>query len=116
MNISAPTKKILIKVYIVWFFRRILPLMIAQVVVLGLALKLFAQKVFVGKVLENAALASDANYGEFFQYLLSSFLQTNLLVQVAILLILGIGALILRDIGKALFIYIGTLRHRPQGN
>lgn len=104
--------KILWRVYIIWFFRRIMPLMLAQVLVISFALKIFGQKVFVVKVLENAALASNSNYWEFLNYLASAFFQTRLLVQIAILLILGVGALILRDIGKILITYLKTLKGR----
>lgn len=106
--------KILLRVYIIWFFRRIVPLMLAQIFVISLALKLFAQKVFFAKVLENAALASNSSYWELLKYLSSAFFQTRPLIQVISLLILGVGALILRDIGKTLITYIKTLQGRRE--
>ncbi|OGY62240.1 MAG: hypothetical protein A2745_02430 [Candidatus Harrisonbacteria bacterium RIFCSPHIGHO2_01_FULL_44_13] len=99
--------KILFKVYLIWFFRRILPLMVLQVLVLILALKIFAGQVFVAKVFENAAVTARAGYWDFFKYLVSAFFQTRPLIQVVILIMLGFGALILRDIGRALITYAG---------
>lgn len=84
--------------------------MILQVLVLVAALKIFAGKVFVGKVLENAASASDANYWEFFKYIAGAFWQTHPLVQAAIFIGLGIGALLLRDLGRLTLTYINTLK------
>ena len=67
------TNKILWKVYTIWFLRRIVPLMLVQIVFLVAVLKLLAGKIFLGKVLENAALAANSNYWEFFKYLLQAF-------------------------------------------
>ncbi|MDP2696033.1 MAG: hypothetical protein Q8O87_02150 [bacterium] len=95
------------RIYAIWFVRRILPLMLVQVLVAALGLKIFAHKVFVSEVLKNAAIGQlgDATYWAFLKYLFNAFLGTNPLVQVAILLVLGLGALVLRDLGRALAIY-----------
>src|SRR3989344_2605800 len=100
--------KILFKIYFIWFFRRILPLMVFQVIVFGFALKLFANKVFVSAVLANAGTAAHSSYGEFFKYLLWAFFQARPATQAIILVGLGVGSLILRDIGRAIVAYIGT--------
>ncbi len=113
---NAPTlneffkNRILWKIYAIWFMRRILPLILGQIIVLIIALWVFARKVFVGKVLENATGAADANFWDFIKYILSAFLQTHTLVQIAILLGLGLGALIIRDIGRTLIAYLNTFR------
>lgn len=104
------SNKILWKVYVIWFLRRIVPLMLVQIVFLVIFLKLLANKIFFGKVIENAALASDSNYWEFFKYLLGAFFQTHFIVQIFILLVLGIGALFLRDLGRAIANYLKTLQ------
>lgn len=104
------TNKILFKIYTVWFIRRILPLMLIQIAFLVVALKLLAKKVFFGKVIENAALASGASYWEFFKYLLEAFLGTTIIVQISVLLALGVGALLLRDLAKIALNYLKTFR------
>jgi len=106
--------KVLWRVYLMWFFRRIVPLMAIQIILLVVALRVFAAKVFVGKVLENAAIAADANLWEFFTYLLNAFLQTHIIVQVAVLVGLGLGALVIRDAGRMIGAYIGTFKGRNQ--
>ncbi len=104
------SNKILWKVYTIWFLRRIVPLMLAQAFFLVIFLKLLADKIFFGKVMENAVLVSGSNYWKFFKYLLGAFFQTHVAVQLFVLLILGIGALLLRDFGRALVSYLKTFK------
>jgi len=104
------TDKILWKIYIIWFFRRILPLMIIELLIAVLALKIFAAKVFVARVLENAALASHADYWFFLKYLTMAFFKTNIIVQIVILVMFGIGALLLRDFGRLVKTYLAILK------
>lgn len=105
--------KILWRVYLIWFLRRVLPLIALQVLVLVLTLKVFAQRVFVVRVLGNAAVAAaDSSYWEFFRYLLAAFFQTRPIVQIAALIGLGVGALILRDVGRSVFTYIKTFKNQ----
>jgi len=105
------TKHILFRVYVVWFFRRIVPLMALEVVAAAAFLKLFARAVFVERVLENAATGRVSLWG-IVAYFFKAYLRTELVVQAAILLVLGLGALVLRDVGRALFIWLRTARTR----
>lgn len=102
--------RILGKIYLIWFFRRIVPLMLIQIALVVFALKIFAKNVFVSKVLQNIGLVADRNYWEVFNYLLEAFLRTHIAVQVAILVGLGFIALLLRDIFRAIIAYILTLK------
>lgn len=97
--------RILWKVYLIWFFRRIVPIMVAEVVFLALVLMLFANNVFVGKVFQNFGLAAGGGYWGVLNYLWYAFLSTRLVVQVASLVILGIGALVIRDLVRTLWTY-----------
>lgn len=109
ISLSRPQhlkKRVLLKIYVIWFFRRILPLMVLQILVLTVALKIFARQVFFAKVFENAAMAANDSYWAFFQYLFVTFFQTRFPVQIIILVLLGVGALILRDLGRTLAIYL----------
>src|SRR3990167_2450743 len=108
--------KILWRVYVIWFFRRVLPLVLAQIFVISLALKIFAKKVFLEKVLENAAVAADSNYWEFLEYLAYAFFSAHILIQIIIVLILALGTLLLRDAGRAVKTYFNTLKARPHNN
>lgn len=102
--------KILFRVYVIWFLRRIVPLVAIQIIGLVVALKLFANNVFVSKVFQNAELVAGENLWNILKYLVLAFLQTRFIIQILVLLGLGIGALILRDIGRALITYASTLR------
>jgi len=84
--------------------------MLAQIVVLVAVLKLLASKIFFGRVLENAALASGSSYWEFFKYLLDAFFQTHFAIQIAILLALGVGALLWRDFARVSVSYFRTFQ------
>ncbi len=84
--------------------------MIVQLLILTAALKLFANKVFVAKVFENAALGD--GYWKFFKYLAQAFFQTNIVVQLTVLFTLGIGALLLRDLARVAVTYIRTIKKR----
>lgn len=102
-------KTVFFKIYLIWFFRRIVPIMILEIAILLVALKTFTSKVFVGRVLENAALSSDSDYLDFFSYLAESFFQANPLVQIIILVLLGVGALLIRDVAKIGKTYFSTV-------
>ena len=104
------TDRILYKVYGIWFLRRIVPLMLLQIVILVGALKLLADTVFLGKILENARGAAHSSYWEFFKYLVGAFFQTNFLAQIFILSVLGVGALLLRDLVRIASGYVKTFR------
>lgn len=104
--------KILWRVYVIWFFRRVLPLVLAQIFIISLALKIFAKKVYLGRVLENAAVAADSNYWEFLKYLAFAFFSAHILVQIVIILILALGTLLLRDAGRVARTYFKTLRNQ----
>ncbi|MBU6141962.1 hypothetical protein KGO95_02470 [Patescibacteria group bacterium] len=97
--------RILLRVYFVWFIRRIVPIIIFQVVVLALALQLFAQNVFVAHVFSNVALVAGQGYWAVLWYLLASFLHTRPLVQLAILVLFGVVALLIRDAIRAVIAY-----------
>src|SRR5437762_246322 len=102
------THRILFKVYTIWFLRRIVPLVLAQLVFLVFVLKALGDKIFFGRVISNARLAAHSSYWEFSKYLLGSFLQTHFAVQIFILVALGIGALLLRDLVRVLSSYART--------
>jgi len=106
MNNSEVFKnRILWRVYAVWFFRRIVPLILLQVLLFALAAQIFAKNVFVSRVLKNVSTVAENGYVPVLQYLVASFLGTRPVTQVVILLILGLMALLLRDFGRSLVAY-----------
>ena len=99
--------RILWRVYFLWFWRRIVPLIILQALGFLLFIRIFANNVFVSKVFHNAAAVSDFGYWALFKYSVFAFLNARPLTQIVTLLILGVGALILRDLIRALTTYKG---------
>lgn len=93
------------KVYFIWFFRKILPIIAIQIAVFALALQLFAKNVFVSRVLQNIAQVAESGYWAVLKYVIASFLNTHFVTQVVILAILAIVALLVRDIGRSLLAY-----------
>lgn len=91
--------------------RRIVPLMLVQVVFLVGILQLLASRIFLGQILENGRVAANSSYFEFFRYLTGAFFETHLLVQISLLVILGIGALLIRDFVRIVTGYIKTFRN-----
>jgi hypothetical protein len=97
--------RILWRIYLLWFLRRIVPLIILQVAVFVLALQLFAKNVFVSKIFQNVSVVAGAGYLNVLKYAFAAFLNTRPLTQAVILLILGVVALLLRDFIRALTTY-----------
>ena len=107
MNIQNTVKnKILFRVYFVWFIKRIIPIIILQIALLAGALKIFAGNVWVKSVLDNASIQSGSGYPEFLKYLVYAFLNTKPMVQIVVIIGLGVGALIFRDLVRALVTYV----------
>lgn len=105
MSNDQNKKRILLKIYTLWFLNRVIPLIIIQVLILALALKIFANNVFVSKVLKNSSQIANFGYWDLLKYLIISFINTRPLTQIAILIGLGIGALIIRDIIRSFMTY-----------
>ncbi len=97
--------RILWRVYLIWFLRRILPLIAAQAVILGVTLKIFAGNVFFIKVLKNGYLVANMGYWSFFKFLFYSFLGTRPLTQAVMILGLAVTSLIIRDFLRMLLTY-----------
>lgn len=97
--------RILWKVYFMWFLRRIVPLIVLQVAVFALAFRILANNVFVSRVFANAASVSERGYWDLLKYIISSFMNTNPITQVVLLIILGILSLLIRDVVRMMVAY-----------
>ena len=102
--------KIIWRVYIAWFFKRILPLLVLEVLFLGAAAYFFAQYVFIERVVDNTLIGAARNPFQMFSYLFWAFLQASLLKQVVAVALLALGALLLRDFGRTIASYYSTSR------
>lgn len=97
--------RILWRIYLLWFLRRIMPLIVLQVAVFALVVRIFARSVYISMVFQNSAVVAASSYWAVLKYLFVSFLNTRPLIQAAILVILGVLSLLFRDLAKALFAY-----------
>lgn len=97
--------KILWQVYVVWFLRRILPIVAGQLLLIALAVQIFAKNVFVSRVLQNVSFVAESGYWAVVRYLILSFWVTKPLTQLVILFIIAVLTLLIRDIGKSLLAY-----------
>ena len=93
-----------------WLVKRILPLLILELVFLILALFLLGKLVFVQKVFENAFLSSAQNPITVAIYLLKAFMSSSLLKKIIVLFLLSAGVLIMRDFGRVVVSFITTSR------
>lgn len=108
MRVSALKSKILWRVYLVWLFKRILPLIIAEILIILGAIYLLAKFIFVKEVVDNALLNSASNPLRLAEFLFFAFLATHWATKIAVIVFLALGALFLRDLGRTLASYRST--------
>ncbi|TSC70049.1 MAG: hypothetical protein G01um101470_900 [Parcubacteria group bacterium Gr01-1014_70] len=102
--ISPSIKKIVMrKVRIIWFVRRVLPLLLLETVAVGFIVRQLAASVFFNQVLQNAIVhtfsRSPVMMADFF---FRAFLNTDIAVQLLIAGSVLMGMLFLRDAGRTL--------------
>jgi len=114
MDTNSIKNKIAWKVYFVWLFKRVIPLFALELVFLVLAFWLLGKLVFVQQVFTNAFLASAQNPLTVAIYMFNSFLDTDPVKKLIIVVLLGLGVLFMRDIGRALVSYSTTSRIAKQ--
>ncbi|MBU4348278.1 hypothetical protein KJ671_02130 [Patescibacteria group bacterium] len=115
MDNNLIKNKIAWKVYIVWLFRRIIPLLVLEIILLVLGFYFLGKFVFVQKVFENAFLSSAQNPIIVFLYMFNAFASTTFLKKIIVLILLSLGILCMKDVGRALVSYISTFRITKQG-
>jgi len=101
------------RVYGIWFLRRVVPVMAAEVLVLVLMVNLFANQVFVEEVLANTLSASVGNPTLAVGYLASAFATTGSDTQGVIVLLFLAGIFMLRDLKRAVVSYAVMKRNLP---
>lgn len=93
--------QVLNKIYRVWLFRKLLPVLTAEIVTFSLVLYLLGRTVFVEKILENALDVLFVNPQQAFSFLIAMFANATPLAR-----ILGFVVLIL---------FVLVIRHFTQG-
>lgn len=93
--------EILRQVYRVWLFRRLLPVLIGEVLALAVVLYLLGQAVFIQRVIENALVVFFSDPSSVLSFTVSAFANAPLLTK-------------LLSFGFALLVAL-VLRHLTQG-
>lgn len=98
-------QKIMMRVYMIWLFRRVSPVVIFLVLFSILVLHLFAQSVFIVDVFQNAAIAYEQGGWGLIWYAFLALVNAKLAVKVEIIAMLIIGFFALKYARKALVAY-----------
>ncbi|MBI2122398.1 MAG: hypothetical protein HYT98_04770 [Candidatus Sungbacteria bacterium] len=106
-TIEYPSSKrfkgeILRRVYRIWLFRKMLPVIIAEVVGLAAILYIFSRTVFIQRVLENALSASFSGPTGILSFGVAAFSSASGATQILSVIILVLIAFILRHLTQAL--------------
>lgn len=96
---STLIKRVMRRVYAIWFLKKAVPVLVLEVSLLIFALTQFAKHVFVANVLRNIA-ASGTHPGPLTQFLFDAFVSASAIIE--LMIILGVIAVI------ALFWSIGV--------
>lgn len=98
--------KVMKNIYMIWFVRRIAPVLILEVVLLGALALGIASAVSIGKIAANAAhgIGDMKSLVGFFS---SAFANTTLMVQALAFSIIAISFLLLRDMIRTSLYFIG---------
>ena len=98
-------ENIMRRVYGVWFLRRVLPVAIFEVLFIALAVNLFAESVFIARVVENAVGILKDSPWAVASFLWSAFWNSRLEVKIEVASAFLMGALFLWSVKRAIVSY-----------
>ena len=98
--------EILREVYRVWLFRRLAPVLVAEVVITALVLYGLGRLVFIQRVAENALAVFFRDPAAIFQFALSAFIDAPVATKVLSLGLLTLAALVIRGITQGALRFI----------
>lgn len=104
ITISPSVKKIVMRrIRVIWFVRRVLPLLIFETAAVTLIVRQLAESIFFNQVLQNA-IAHTFSRSPFMiaDFFIRAFLNTDTVVQLLVAGSLLVGAFILRDALRSL--------------
>ena len=94
--------QILRQVYRVWLFRKLLPVVILEVMVLAVILYQLGQAVFMQRILENALGVLFSNPGQIFSFVISAFVGAPLATKLLGFAVLAFIALLIRHLTQGI--------------
>ncbi len=98
-------KKLMFKIYRVWFMRRVLPVVVFEVFSVILGAHLFSRSVYVVRVLQNTAAAVGGGKRHLISFLWSAFLSTRFEVKMEMAIAAVFAGLFLWSIKRAIVSY-----------
>ncbi|OHA00505.1 MAG: hypothetical protein A3C07_01495 [Candidatus Sungbacteria bacterium RIFCSPHIGHO2_02_FULL_47_11] len=102
---TATTKfkgELLNHVYRVWLFRKLVPVLVAEIVILSVVFYYLGRAVFVQRVFENALKVLFADPPQIVSFIVSTFLHTGLAVQILAGVIMVLLAFLVRHLTQGL--------------
>ncbi len=98
-------RKIMLRIYGIWLFRRVVPVIIFQILFVILALHLFASSVFVVRVFQSATGALEGGLWNFIVFAFTVLWNSKFAVKIEILTMLIVGYYTLLYLKKAIVAY-----------
>ena len=98
-------KKLMFKIYRVWFVRRVMPVVVFEVLSVVLGMHLFSRSVYVVRVLEGAAAATSQSPFRLFGYLWYALIHSRSEVKIEIAIAAVFAGLFIWSIKRAIVSY-----------
>lgn len=98
--------KVMNRVFRFWFLRSMAPLLLVEIIVIGIAIYAFANLIFINQVVDNALSAALGNPFKLIAYLWNSFLITRAEVKVVIIALVLVGLKLLRDVNRGIISFV----------
>lgn len=94
------------QIYRVWLFRKLLPVLIIEIVVIAAVIYQIGRVVFLQRVIENASNVFFVNPGGIISFFISAFSEAPLLTKILAVGFAGLVALILRHLTQGVLRFI----------
>lgn len=94
--------QVLARVYRVWLFRKLLPVMVAEIVILAVVIFWLTRAVFIRRVVENAFNVFFTNPPAVFSFAVSAFVHAGTFTQVLVVMIAVALALFVRHLTQGI--------------
>lgn len=98
--------EILRQIYRVWLFRKLAPIVFAEIILLTLAISELANAIFVRRVAENALNVFSQNPSGIFLFFAAAFTHTSFLTKILILAFFAVIAFLVRHLTQGILRFI----------
>ncbi|MFY9462824.1 MAG: hypothetical protein WAP52_01420 [Candidatus Sungiibacteriota bacterium] len=94
------------RIYRIWLFRKLMPVLIAEVLIFGVLSYGFMRFVFIRRVIENGLNVFSQNPSGIFSFTIAAFLHAPLLTQLITIGVVALAALVIRLITQGILRFI----------